>query len=105
MGLSERPQISTLGPFLWATKNPPVVNGRHLLHRLDASKLFPTAPDRSCVPDLNLLFATPTNDRRRSIGEMKHQLFLIVVGSSIVMSMTGWLYALGWVALKLIRFV
>jgi uncharacterized protein (DUF697 family) len=36
---------------------------------------------------------------------MKHRLFLIVVGGSIVASMTGWLYALGWVALKLIQFV
>jgi hypothetical protein len=43
--------------------------------------------------------------RSGSIGEMKHRLFLIVVGGAIVVSMTGWLYALGWGALKLIRLI
>jgi hypothetical protein len=43
--------------------------------------------------------------RSGSIGEMKHRLFLIIVGGAIVVSMTGWLYALGWGALKLIRLI
>jgi hypothetical protein len=64
-----------------------------------------TGPMAAAYLDLNLLFATPTKGSRRSIGEMKHRLFLIVVGGSIVASMMGWLYALGWVALKLVQFV
>jgi hypothetical protein len=42
---------------------------------------------------------------RRSIGEMKHRLFLIVVGGTIVVSMAGWLYTLGWGALKLVQLI
>jgi len=42
---------------------------------------------------------------RRSIGAMKHRLFLIVVGVAIVVSKAGWLYALGWGALKLIQLI
>jgi hypothetical protein len=34
-------------------------------------------------------------------GETKHR-FMVVVVVSIVLVMTGWVYALGWVALKLI---
>jgi hypothetical protein len=36
---------------------------------------------------------------------MKDRLFLMVVGAAIVVSMTGWLYALGWGALKLILLI
>ena len=36
---------------------------------------------------------------------MKDRLFLIVVAGTIVVSMAGWLYALGWGALKLIRLI
>jgi hypothetical protein len=91
-----------------AKKNPPGVNRRHLLivwMRLKLRQPAETGPMAAAYLDLNLLFAKPTKGRRRSIGEMKHRLFLIAVGSSIVASMTGWLYALGWVALKLIQFV
>jgi hypothetical protein len=42
---------------------------------------------------------------RWSIGEMKHRLFLIVVGGTIVVSMAGWLYTLGWGALKLVQLI
>jgi hypothetical protein len=34
--------------------------------------------------------------------EMKHRLFLAVLVIAIVLATLGWLYALGWVALKLI---
>jgi hypothetical protein len=37
-----------------------------------------------------------------SSGEMKHRLFMVVLVIAIVLATTGWLYALGWVALKLI---
>jgi hypothetical protein len=33
---------------------------------------------------------------------MKHRLFMAVLVIAIVLAMTGWVYALGWVALKLI---
>jgi hypothetical protein len=36
---------------------------------------------------------------------VKHRLFLIAVGVTIVVSMAGWLYALGWGALKLIQLI
>jgi hypothetical protein len=35
-------------------------------------------------------------------GEMKHRLFMAVLVIAIVLAMTGWVYALGWVVLKLI---
>jgi hypothetical protein len=35
-------------------------------------------------------------------GEMKHRLFLVALVIAIVLAMTGWVYALGWVVLKLI---
>ena len=35
-------------------------------------------------------------------GETKHRLFMLVLVIAIVLAMTGWVYALGWVALKLI---
>jgi hypothetical protein len=34
--------------------------------------------------------------------EMKHRLFMAVLVIAIVLAMLGWVYALGWVALKLI---
>jgi hypothetical protein len=34
--------------------------------------------------------------------ETKHRLFMLVLVIAIVLAMTGWVYALGWVALKLI---
>jgi hypothetical protein len=34
--------------------------------------------------------------------EMKHRLFLAVLIIAIVLAMLGWVYALGWVVLKLI---
>jgi hypothetical protein len=36
---------------------------------------------------------------------MKHRLFMVVLVAAIGVAMTGWVYALGWVALKLIQFV
>jgi hypothetical protein len=33
---------------------------------------------------------------------MKHRLFMAVLVIAIVVAMSGWVYALGWVALKLI---
>ena len=38
-------------------------------------------------------------------GRMKDNLFLVAVGAAILVSMTGWLYALGWSAMKLIQFI
>ena len=37
-----------------------------------------------------------------TLGEMKHRFFVVILISAIVLAMTGWVYALGWVALKLI---
>ena len=36
---------------------------------------------------------------------MKHRLFMVVLIAAIGLAMAGWVYALGWVALKLIEFV
>jgi hypothetical protein len=36
---------------------------------------------------------------------LKHRLFLIVLVLAIVIAMSGWAFALGWVALKLIQYV
>jgi hypothetical protein len=33
---------------------------------------------------------------------MKHRLFMAVMVIAIVLAMSGWVYALGWVALNLI---
>jgi cytoskeletal protein RodZ len=38
-------------------------------------------------------------------SEMQHRLFMLVLASAIVFAMSGWVYALEWVALKLIQFV
>jgi hypothetical protein len=38
-------------------------------------------------------------------GRMRDNLFLVAVGAAILVSMTGWLYALGWGALKLIQLI
>jgi hypothetical protein len=35
-------------------------------------------------------------------AEMKHKLSIVVLVIAIVLAMTGWVYALGWVVLKLI---
>ena len=37
-----------------------------------------------------------------SSGEMKHRLFMVVLVIAIVLAMKGWVYALGWIVLKLI---
>jgi hypothetical protein len=39
-----------------------------------------------------------------SAGETMDRLFMAVLVTAIVVAMTGWVYALGWVALKLIQF-
>jgi hypothetical protein len=36
---------------------------------------------------------------------MKHRLFTMVLVVVIVLAMTGWVYALGWGALKLIQLI
>jgi len=36
---------------------------------------------------------------------MKHRSFIVVLVAAIVLSMTGWIYALGWVALKLLQLI
>jgi hypothetical protein len=33
---------------------------------------------------------------------MKHRLFMGVLAITIVVAMAGWIYALGWVAMKVI---
>jgi hypothetical protein len=40
-----------------------------------------------------------------SAGETMDRLFMAVLVTAIVVAMAGWVYALGWVALKLIQFV
>ena len=37
-----------------------------------------------------------------TLGDMKHRFFMVVLVIAIVVATTGWVYALGWVALKLI---
>jgi hypothetical protein len=45
-------------------------------------------------------------DTEHAVGHsMKHRLFMAVLIAAIGLAMTGWVYALGWVALKLIQFV
>jgi len=36
---------------------------------------------------------------------MQHGFFMVVLVIAIVLAMTGWLYALGWVALRLILLI
>jgi hypothetical protein len=36
---------------------------------------------------------------------LKHRLFMVTLVVAIVVAMSGWIYALGWVALKLIQYV
>jgi hypothetical protein len=36
---------------------------------------------------------------------IKDNLFLVAVGAAILVLMTGWLYALGWSAMKLIQII
>jgi hypothetical protein len=38
-------------------------------------------------------------------GEVKHGLFTMALVIAIVFAMSGWVYASGWVGLKLIEFV
>jgi len=69
---------------------------------------------RACESGLEWLRPTPaTRLRAQKIGlvahrtaiardEMKHRLFMAVLVIAIVLAMTGWVYALGWVVLKLI---
>jgi hypothetical protein len=69
---------------------------------------------RTCESGLEWLRPTPaTRLRDKKIGlvaherpiardEMKHRLFLAVLVIAIVLATLGWLYTLGWVALKLI---
>jgi hypothetical protein len=36
-----------------------------------------------------------------SAGEMVHRLLMVALVVAIIVAMTGWIYALGWVVLKL----
>jgi hypothetical protein len=36
-----------------------------------------------------------------SAGETMHQLLMVVLVVAIIVAMTGWIHALGWVGLKL----
>jgi cation transport ATPase len=50
----------------------------------------------------------PEEENRRtrsSFDRLKHGFFMVALVIAIVVAMAGWAYALGWVALKLIRYV
>jgi len=51
--------------------------------------------NRNCLPP-------GVNSALITSREMKHRLFMMVLVIAIVLAMTGWVYALGWAALKLI---
>jgi hypothetical protein len=52
---------------------------------------------------VNLPSASIGRDRTRvTLGENEVLIFMVVLISAIVLAVTGWVYALGWVALKLI---
>jgi len=36
---------------------------------------------------------------------MKHRIFMVAVVITIALAMTGWIYALGWVGLSLIKLI
>jgi hypothetical protein len=40
-----------------------------------------------------------------TLNELKQRLFMVVLVVAIVIAMSAWAYALGWVALKLIQYV
>ncbi|WP_275944926.1 hypothetical protein [Bradyrhizobium sp. dw_411] len=40
-----------------------------------------------------------------SAGEILHGFYLVVLAIAIIVAMAGWVYALGWVALKVIEFI
>ena len=42
---------------------------------------------------------------RSSFDGVTHGFFMVVLVIAIVVAMAGWIYALGWVALKLIQYV
>lgn len=48
------------------------------------------------------LFSAGTFGEEPPVGELKPKLFRAAFVVALVFAMTGWLYALGWVALKLI---
>ena len=55
---------------------------------------------------MNLPSASIRRDRTLvTFGEMKHRSFLVVLVVTIVLAMTGWVYALGWVGLKLVYLI
>jgi hypothetical protein len=55
----------------------------------------------------------PPGSKRRNVtaegpvtlNELKQRLFMVVFVVAIVIAMSAWAYALGWVALKLIQYV
>jgi hypothetical protein len=53
----------------------------------------------------NVHLPSATGETPVSLGEMKHRSFIVVLVAAIVLSMTGWIYALGWVALKLLQLI
>ena len=54
------------------------------------------------VNKANLPPPSEGNRKLIALDEIKHGLFMVVLVIAIVLAMTGWVYALGWVALKLI---
>jgi hypothetical protein len=79
-----------------------------LIGRLLAQPLFEPfrSPRRpTCRPIFTLVICgvcLEGNGTLTTSGETKHRLFMLVLVIAIVLAMTGWVYALGWVALKLI---
>jgi hypothetical protein len=60
--------------------------------RMAAARDAPCAIKKSALPLIE----------QRSRDEMRHRLSRAVLVIAIVLAMTGWVYALGWVVLKLI---
>ena len=54
---------------------------------------------------MNLRLASIEGGKNAGRSELKHRSLRMALIIAIVFAMTGWIYALGWVAFKLFKFV
>jgi len=82
-------------------KNPPTVVYRPS-HYLNPSVRRGDLRPGQYLPLQFVESALEGNGMLITSGKTKHRLFMLVLVIAIVLAMTGWVYALGWVALKFI---
>jgi hypothetical protein len=62
----------------------------------------PLDHDHDWTPKTSPLSSASTLGEETPVGELKPKLFRAAFVVALLLAMTGWVYALGWVALKLI---